>query len=412
MFLTTILFLLFSINTFGQESTEVNYDNKLLWEITTKGRKEKSYLFGSYHSNDKRVFDFSDSVYVTLNQAKTIIVETDIYAMFKDWDTRESELKIDYDTKGKPYTRTKEATRTSYGSEDGMPQFLDLYLLQYGFNTNKEYYALESIEDQMNIINNPYSFSNPFVNQYFNTEEKALNFYLEGNVDALERLMKSSFKWNPSFYNKLITERNVIMANGIDTLLKKGNLFIALGAGHLGGDKGVINLLRSKGHHLRPVLSTKTITPIKEKRAVLAEKNYYFIDSTSNLSAVLPGKPFDIEKEGTTLNLIFREMGQGNTYTIEVITKLEGQTVETVANDYIQSPGDSKKTIGTFEDGSIYVEGISDSYPEGISWIRVIDSDRHFAILKAYGGNKFMHSKRPQNFFNGIYFILNEDDPR
>lgn len=412
MFITTILFLLFSINVFGQQAFEINKENKLLWEITTKDRKEKSYIFGSYHSNDKRVFDFSDSVYVTLNQAQIIVVETDIYAMFKDWDTREAELSMEFDTKGKPYTRSKEATRTSYGSEDGMPQFLDLYFLQYGFNTNKEYYALESIEDQMNIINNPFSFSNPFVNKYFNAEEKALNFYLNGDVDALERLMKSSFKWNPNFYDKLITERNVIMANGIDTLLKKGNLFIAIGAGHLGGDKGVINLLRSKGHQVRPVLNTKSELPIKEKKQVLAEKNYIFLDSTSNLRAVLPGKPFDIEKEGTTLNLIFREMGQGNTYTIEVIEKQEGQTVETVANDYIQSPGDSKKNIGQFEDGSIYVEGISDSYPEGISWIRVIDSDHHFAILKAYGGNKFMHSKRPQNFFNSIYFILSEDDPR
>ena len=154
-----------------------------------------------------------------------------------------------------------------------MPQFLDLYFLQYGFNAKKEYYALESIEDQMNIVNNPFSFNNPMVNQYFNAEEKALNFYLQGDIDALERFMKSSFRWNPTFYDKLITERNVIMANGIDTLLRKGKLFIAIGAGHLGGERGVINLLRSKGHLLRPVMYTKAATPIQQKKEVLAEKN-------------------------------------------------------------------------------------------------------------------------------------------
>jgi hypothetical protein len=127
----------------------------------------------------------------------------------------------------------------------------------------------------------------------------------------------------------------------------------------------------------------------------------------------LPGKPFDIDKEDVALNLIFREMGQGNTYSIEVIEKLEGQSLESVAQDYIQSPGDSKKTEGVLDDGTVFIEGISDSYPEGISWVRVIDSEKYFAILKAYGGNKFMNSKRPQNFFNNIWFeYLEEGDPR
>lgn len=414
MIIALILFIsLFSFTSFSQEK-ETHYDNKLLWEITTKGKKEKSYLFGSFHSNDKRLFQLGDSVYVALDKSKAIVVETDIYAMFKDWDTRYYDyFSLNYDNEGKPYTKSKDPSRTSYGNEDGMPQFLDLYFLQYGFNTNKDFYALEAIEDQMNLIDNPFNFSNPYADQFIHAENKAINLYLNGNIDALEKLLRTTLKWSPEYFDELITKRNVVMANGIDTLLKKGNLFIAIGAGHLGGDKGVINLLRSKGHHLRPVLCVYSKEAIPAKQKVIATRSYQYYDSVTQLHAVLPGKPFDIDKEGVALNLIFREMGQGNTYSIEVIEKQEGQSLESVAQDYIQSPGDSKKAEGALDDGTVYIEGISDSYPEGISWVRVIDSEKYFAILKAYGGNKFMNSKRPQNFFNNIWFEYLEDgDPR
>lgn len=398
------LIFIFLIATVGF-SQEINYENKLLWEITTKGKKHKSYLYGSFHTNDKRVFQLSDSTYVALYNSKAIALETDIYAMFKDWDTRQDNLKLNYDSDGNPYTNSSSATSTSYGDENGMPQFLDLYFLQYGLITNKDFFALESIEDQMGLVENPFNWINfSYTDQLIRAEEKAINMYLNGNVDALEKLLRTSLKWNPEFYEKLITKRNIVMADGIDSLVKKQSTFIVVGAGHLGGTKGIINLLRSKGHHLRPVLSTYTKEPIKEKQLVLSNKNYNYFDSVTRINATLPGKPFEIDKEGVILNLIYREMGQGNTYSIEVIEKTEGQTMEMVAMDYIQSPGDAKKKEGVLDDGTPYIEGISDSYPEGLSWIRVMESEHYFSVLKAYGGNKFMNSSRPQNFFNKVWF--------
>lgn len=386
-------------------SQEIHYENKLLWEISTKGKKQKSYLYGSFHTNDKRVFQLSDSVYVALNNSEAIVLETDIYAMFKDWDTRNDNLNLHYDNEGKPYTKSSSASGTSYGNEDGMPQFLDLYFLQYGFIANKDFYGLEGIEDQMNLIENPFNLSNfSYADRFIKAEEKAINLYLSGDIEALEKSLRTSLRWNPEFFDKLITKRNIVMADGIDTMVRKQNTFIAIGAGHLGGEKGVINLLRSKGHQLRPVLCVHNTTPIPEKQQVLSQKSYQYFDSVTQLHAIFPGKPFDIEKEGVVLNLIYREMGQGNTYSIEVIEKADGQTMETVAMDYIQSPGDSKKTEEILDDGIMYIEGISDSYPEGLSWVRVVESENYFAILKAYGGNKFMNSPRPQNFFNKVWF--------
>lgn len=390
-------------------SQDIRYENKLLWEITTKGQKKKSYLFGSFHTNDKRVFQLSDSTYLALNNAEIIAMETDIYAMFKDWDTRQENLKLNFDSNGNPYTNSSSPTLTSYGNEDGMPQFLDLYFMQYGFIANKEIFALESIEDQMGLVNNHFNwYDYTYTKRFINAEEKAINLYLNGDIDALEKSLRLSLKWNPDFFDRLIIKRNVIMADGIDTLVRKNSAFIAVGAGHLGGEKGIINLLRSKGHLVRPVLYNVSKESTEAKKAVQASRSYQYFDTISQLHATLPGKPFENEKEGVVRNLIYREMGQGNTYTIEVIQKEEGQTMQSVAMDYIQSPGDSKKIDGLLDDGTAYIEGISDSYPEGLSWVRVIDSENYFAILKAYGGNKFMNSKRPQSFFNNVWFDYDE----
>jgi len=399
-----VLFLLFFSLVAYSQAPAIDYNNKLLWEISSKGSKQKSYLFGSYHTNDKRVFDLSDSVYFALNQAKAIVLETDVYAMFKDWDTRRDDFRLNYDNQGNPYTNSNNSSRTAYGDEDGMPQFLDLYFLQYGFNAQKEFYVLEPIEDQMNLTENTSNYLYPYINDYTSFGEKSIKLYTEGNIDAIEKLMQTGMRWNPEFYDKLILKRNVVMANGIDSLIKNGPLFISIGAGHLSGNKGVINLLRSKGYQMRPVLWSKSATATQAKVQVQSFKSYQYIDTITGLNVTLPGKPFEIEKEGVVLDLIYREMGQGNTYSVEVIKRQEGQTLETVAHDYILSPGDAKMKQVIVDNEFSYYEGISDSYPEGLAWTRVIETYDYFAIIKAYGGNKFMNSKRPQKFFDNVWF--------
>ena len=48
--------------------------------------------------------------------------------------------------------------------------------------------------------------------------------------------------------------RNEIQANSIDSIIKSGSiLFVGVGAAHLPGDRGVIEMLRAKGYKLRPV---------------------------------------------------------------------------------------------------------------------------------------------------------------
>lgn len=399
--LIIVFFVLISTVSVAQQ---LNSEHQLLWEISGNGLKTKSYLFGSFHTNDRRVFNFSDSTYIALNNAKAIVLETDITDLFVTLDTRRDDLNMLYDESGNPYTATNKASKTVYGDESGMPQFLDAYFQQYCLISGKQFHALESIEDQMRLlegkIDNQYSYTD-FESRIL-SQEKILKLYLNGDINGLDKLMKTSLVVYPGLYDELILNRNVSMANGIDTLILKQSTFIAVGAGHLAGDKGIINLLRAQGYKVRKVGYSRRESTFMEKSEVLKHSKYFYSDERIGLNAVFSGKPLVYEDNGEAWKVIYREFGQGNTYSIEVVEKGNG-TLESFATDYIQSPRAAKKTFGMLDYGVAYAEGISDTYPEGLSWIRIIEGETHMVIIKTYGGNKFMNSKRPQNFFNKVW---------
>ncbi len=51
----------------------------------------------------------------------------------------------------------------------------------------------------------------------------------------------------------LLDKRNMNWVNQLKTILPKQNIFMAVGAGHLVGKKGLIELLRKEGYTLRPI---------------------------------------------------------------------------------------------------------------------------------------------------------------
>ena len=377
-------------------------ENELLWEISGNGMKSKSYLFGSIHSNDKRVFYLTDSTYFALNNATTIALETDIFSLFSSWDTRKDEVKIGFDNKGKPYTNSKKASTTFYGNEDGMPQFLDAYFLEYCHNAQKKFFPLEKVEDQLNLLENWNIPSGKGVNLNL-TQDRMIELYEKGDIQALDRVMRANLSIYPGKYDEIIVQRNKNMVKSLDSLIRKGSVFCGVGAGHLAGENGLINLLRKKGFHLRVVRANYSEKPIQEKVDVRSKRNYTYTNDTIGLVATFPGKPAEVVTYDKHLQLIYREMGQGNTYSIEIIPNDGTSSLEEQAAIYIASPDETAYTHAFTDDGIEYFQGISDSYPEGLNWIRIFQNELYFVLVKVYGGNKFMSSNRPNGFFNTVW---------
>lgn len=400
-FLATLI----PLSAFGQT---IDNSHELLWEISGNGLSSPSYLFGTYHSNDKRVFKLSDSTYYALDQANVISIETDVFSLFDYLDTREHDVKMKYDNEGNPYVSSSEASTTVYGDEDGMPQFLDAFFQQYCHNANKQFVPLEDVDFQLNLLSDfgmP-SLKNFRLESLLVTKEKMLDLYLKGDIYKLDRMLKSSLSTYPGGYDKIITDRNVDMVDKLDSLLLTDQVvFCAVGAGHLPGMNGVINLLRGSGYNVRKVVSSYSETRSASANSVLSKRSYVYDNDSLGLHILFPGKPkIEIDEFDTDIVLTYRDFGQGNTYEVEVHTLYDQIGLETLADRYIASPAESPYRKVTLDNGGEAVEGLADSYPEGMYWTRIIMSEEYFVIIKAYGGNKFMNSPRAQRFFEKVWF--------
>ncbi|MEY3843625.1 MAG: hypothetical protein RL293_47, partial [Bacteroidota bacterium] len=260
---------------FGQ-----NYfaDRELLWEISGNGLKQKSYVFGSLHSNDKRLFQLADSVYSAMINSDKLILETDVFGLFNDLDTRANLPTTLYDKSGRPYTSETDASKTFYGDEDGMPQFLDAYFQQFCFNAGKEFIPLESIKEQYDLLSDEFQVSDQrFIDDAVNnfTHERLIDLYLKGDLIAIEKFTKANMSIKEGLYEEVITKRNMQMTQKLDSILKsKTSFFCAVGAGHLGGSNGIINLLRSKGYKVRMVTWYHSEKASKDEVKVNSYKEY------------------------------------------------------------------------------------------------------------------------------------------
>ncbi|RYZ21994.1 MAG: hypothetical protein EOP49_46755, partial [Sphingobacteriales bacterium] len=75
-FLALAALLFFTCSLSAQEK-----NNTLLWRVTGKGLDKPSYLFGTFHLNDNRLFQFGDSVYAAMDRTEGLAVEVDLNEM-------------------------------------------------------------------------------------------------------------------------------------------------------------------------------------------------------------------------------------------------------------------------------------------------------------------------------------------
>ncbi|MDR2908049.1 MAG: TraB/GumN family protein [Bacteroidales bacterium] len=261
----------------------------LLWEISGNGLTEKSYLFGSIHIQDKRVFELDSLAWNGFNESKYFALEFDIenidpMAMAKRMIMQQSyeELLSKEDFKllkkvAKKYVdapfmglkRMKPFFVAAAISQSVLPKDekdpLDLFLLKKARKANKTILELESFDLQMDVIDS-FSFEEqlqtlielihtPNLEDSLKKEsEELIQAYLNQSDKKLYKLLMESDD-NEEFMKKFINERNHNMAKKILTFLPNGGTFIVVGAGHLAGDEGLVNLLKTNGYTLTPLCS-------------------------------------------------------------------------------------------------------------------------------------------------------------
>ncbi|MDZ8119437.1 TraB/GumN family protein [Pontiella agarivorans] len=133
---------------------------------------------------------------------------------------------------------------------------LDRYFYEKAKADGRKVIGLESIDFQISLFDslseeNPNEFVRRALmelEQLENDLNRLLTAWETGDFQTLETLINKSFKAYPEQYKKFITNRNKAWAKKLSAMAGKDETYmVVVGAGHLPGDQGVINLLRKKG---------------------------------------------------------------------------------------------------------------------------------------------------------------------
>lgn len=133
---------------------------------------------------------------------------------------------------------------------------VDMQLNARAHSANKSIVGLESVETQLGMFdalspaeqemmvlksNGPDSSSHVLM--------KIKDAWTTGDVAALDALLNEGLKDVPTIFAKLVSDRNAAWVPKIEQMVKTGDdALIVVGAGHLVGKKGVVEMLRAKGY--------------------------------------------------------------------------------------------------------------------------------------------------------------------
>jgi len=266
--------------------------NALLWRISGNGLKEPSYLFGTIHMLCKTGEDLGDSLSAAIRNCDKVYLEVDMDNVFEMMGML-NKMKMNDDTtladllSAEDYATVKiyfqenksilpfnmlETYKPMLAASTLMQASMDcpsaVAMEQLIMNQAKEYgksiYGLETMSYQLSIFDSiPYKIQAEQLVEYIKKEaagesdketyDLMMHAYEDQDLGKLEEITKSSEIGMGDYTDLLLYNRNRNWVKKLETLLPGKKLLIAVGAGHLPGDQGVINLLRKKGFTVTPI---------------------------------------------------------------------------------------------------------------------------------------------------------------
>jgi uncharacterized protein YbaP (TraB family) len=280
-----VAFLMLLVVT-TQSKAQQPSEKTLLWKIEGKELTSPSYLFGTFHMLCKNDFSISDSLKQVLNSVQELFLEIDIddpaltTRMMKSISMKDgkklSDLlpQKDYDTLSKLF---KAKTGINVAMVQTYKPFMLISMLypsmmncttvayekELANIAQKNKYAtkgLETIEDQLNVFEKiPYKKQAKMLLEALtsnNDGEEMQNMvalYKSKDINALYKIIKNSGSTG-NYEKVLLKKRNVNWIPVMQQQMQLKSTLFDVGAGHLAGKFGVINLLRKQGYKVSAVM--------------------------------------------------------------------------------------------------------------------------------------------------------------
>ena len=269
---------------------EKEQNRHFLWKITSE--TSTSYILGSIHMAKLRLYPLDEVIEQAFDNSDKLVVEANIpqnpletqmyyldSAIYTEGESLEKnlsertlhllemtldEMKLDISlfNRFRPWFVASVIPTYMLQKTDYTILGIDLYFLGKAQN-KKEIIELEGIKSQIDLLSGLSAkeqdlFLFMTLKNLDNLKESIDEIFTAwkcGDVDKMGKIITKGFDRFPeasSIYERIVIQRNKNMASKLDELLKTPyNYFIVVGAGHLVGDKGLIQLLREKGYSLK-----------------------------------------------------------------------------------------------------------------------------------------------------------------
>ncbi len=266
-------------------------DKALLWRISGNGLKKPSYLLGTIHLIPKDKLRFSEATYDALADASRVAFEidmkemTNIAAQFSlmtkafmgGGKTLRDLLPADdytfvkerLDAKGMPSSMLERMKplflSTLFGTDEETASgknatmtSVEMELYRQVKRRKLESAGLETAAYQMSIFDSiPYEAQAKMLVETLRNSEGAggdfdqmINMYQQKDIQAMEAMMGDAANGMNAFQDVLLYQRNRNWIPVMARMMREKPTLFAVGAGHLGGARGVIALLRKDGYRV------------------------------------------------------------------------------------------------------------------------------------------------------------------
>lgn len=284
----------------AQQATDAPADaleKSLLWEVSDNGLDQPSYVYGTIHMIGKKDFFLTEATEAAMDKAARFTFEIDMEDMndmgkimplmmkaFMEGDTTLSDLLTDEEYQvvsdhfkkiGLPLMMLErikpmflsamtgeEMMMPGQGGDSGMVSY-EFEIMKVAQERKKPIDGLETMEFQMSIFDMiPYqdqaqmlleSIQAPSDSSADNQLDMLVQIYKAQDIESMVSMMDDETSGMGKYEDVLLVNRNKNWIAPMEKMMKEKVTFFAVGAGHLGGEYGVIRLLRKAGYTLKPL---------------------------------------------------------------------------------------------------------------------------------------------------------------
>jgi uncharacterized protein len=262
-------------------------EKSLLWRISGNGLQQESYLFGTIHmtcdatleKNTIKALENTKQLYLELDMddesmqkqmMKHMIMKDDkklsSLLSAEDFKLVDEFLKKNIKMSAKMFDSFKPfiVTTMLYPKMLDCPfQSVETTLMKISKEQNEEIFGLETVEEQMRVFDKiPYEIQAEELVKMAKSDlakdkaemNKMMKIYQNKDIEGMLKMMEESDnKISAENQEVLLNNRNKNWIPLMIEIMSDKPTFFGVGAAHLAGEEGVINLLRKKGYEVEAV---------------------------------------------------------------------------------------------------------------------------------------------------------------